>query len=225
MTQLALSTLRTKLRVYLNDTGSKIWTSNSELDIFINQAIVKFTTDVPKRKSVTYTSASGVDGDTRTYPLPEDFVRARAARGCFTQSSRTETIMKVTLTPGMWQEGQEPAGYIVDFPETGYVYFPREPDGDITFLYVGFESTALDEDTDKVDIGRNAWGEQAILAYAAYLAFNPSSARRAQLEQWNRKADQNVDNPLEQEAKRWLAMYQSLIADNVQQPQVWEFIN
>jgi hypothetical protein len=223
MTQLALSTLRSRLRIYLNDTGSKIWTANSELDLFINQAIVKFTTDVPTKKYVIFTSASGVDS--RTYPLPEDFVRARAARGSFTSASRTETIMKISLTPGSWTEGQEPIGYIVDFPESGYIYFPREPIGNIELMYVGFQSTPLEEDADKIDIGRIAWGEQAILAYAAYLAFNPSSARRAQLEQWNRKADQNVDNPLEQEAKRWLGMYQGLIADNMSQPQAWEFVN
>jgi hypothetical protein len=225
MTELALSTLRTRLRIYLNDSGSKIWTQNSELDLFINQAIVKFTTDVPERKSVNYTLASGVGGDYKTYELPDDFVRARAARGCFSQSSRTETIMKVTLTPGSWVEGQEPVGFIVDFPEEGYIYFPREPLGSFDLLYAGFHSEPLEEDTDKVDIGRRAWGEQAILAYAAYLAFNPSSARRAQLEQWNRKADQNVDNPLEQEAKRWLAMYSGLLADNAQQPQAWEFVS
>jgi hypothetical protein len=225
MTQLALSTLRTRLRIFLNDTGSKIWTSNSELDLFINQAIVKFTTDVPKRKQVTYTAASAVGGDAKLYTLPDDFIRARAARGYFSQSTRLETVMKITLTPGSWADGQEPIGYIVDYPETGYIYFPREPDGSVVLLYAGFEGTALTLDTDKVDIGRNAWGEQAILAYAAYLAFNPSSARRAQLEQWNRKADQNVDNPLEQEAKRWLAMYASLVADNMQQPQAWEFVN
>jgi len=89
--------------------------------------------------------------------------------------------------------------------------------------YRAYHGTWLSTDENTVNLGRNRWGEQAIYAYAAYLAFNPSSARRAQLEQWARKGDQKVGNPLEREAERWITLYQSLLDEHGENPTTWEF--
>jgi len=222
MAAIALSTLRTRLRTYLNDADANYW-SNDDLDLFLNHAIVKYTTDMPSSAYETYTVADDAQADNHTYLLPDDFVTDYFVRGEF-DSAESENVSRLNYQYGAWTTGDEPKGYMVDWPSEGYLYLPREPESTTFILYYGaFQDTELSEDTDTFDFGRNMWGEQAVYAYAAYLAFNPASARRAQLEQWNRKGDQKVDNPLEQEALRWLQRYQTLIAEHAEVPVYWEF--
>ena len=223
MTAIALSTLRSRLRIYLDDADSKNWPNDSDLTLFLNQAIVKYTTDLPIATARTYTVAADQQEDEHTYLLPEDFVHDRFLRGVF-DAAVAENVRRLNYQFGSWETADEPKGYLIDWPREGCLYLPREPESDTFTLYYGaFCNTELVEDEDAFDFGRNRWGEQAVYAYAAYLAFNPASARRAQLEQWARKGDQRVGNPLEEEAQRWLDRYRSLLAEHAEVPATWEF--
>jgi hypothetical protein len=220
---LALSDMRSRLRIYLNDKDKKLWPGDEDLDLFLNQAIIQFTTDVPKASRKVYTVVTDQQDDANTYLLPTDLVKARFARGTFGDSD-TETVTRINMRQGAWDAGYEPKGFLIDWPLEGSFYFPRQPTSDTFTLYYGaVHSTRLVDNADTFDLGRNLWGEQAIYFYAAFLCFNPSSSRRAQLEQWARKTDQNVGNPLEEEGKRWHNLYKELINDNADLPAVWEF--
>lgn len=220
MSTVSLATLRSRLRIYLNDTNKKLWPSDSELDLFLNHAIIKFTHDIPISSYTVY----GQTEEDRTYLLPYNFVTDKFVRGSF-WGADTETIPRLNMAPGTWTPSDEPVGYILDYPAEGYMYLPRRPVSEtFTLYYGGYHDTWLEDDADAFDLRRNRWGEEAIYAYAAFLAFNPSSARRAQLEQWARRGDQNVGNPLEEEAARWEALYRSLLADHAETPDVWEFV-
>jgi len=223
MTAIALSTMRSRLRIFLDDVSKKNWPNDSSMDLFLNMALVKYTTDVPIASSHLYTVADDAQGDNHTYLLPDDYVIDRLLRGEF-DAAENENVPRINSQFGMWVTGDEPKGYLIDYPSEGYLYLPREPGGTtFTFFYGGFNDTELDDDADTFDFGRNRWGEQAVYAYASYLAFSPSSSARAQLEQWARKGDQNVGNPLEEEASRWLRMYRDLIAEHAEFPVTWEF--
>lgn len=224
MTTLALSSMRDRLRTLLNDPNSKIWQLNADLDLFLNMAIIKFTTDLPTQSYETYTIATDQQADEHTYLMPDDFVRDGTVRGYFQNGSELENIPRRNIQFGAWDTNDEPRCYMIDWPAEGYLYLPRAPQGTTFTLYYGaYHDTWLEDNTDEVDLGRNRWGEQAIYAYAAYLAFNPASARRAQLEQWARKGDQKVGNPLEKEADRWLQVYQDLLNEHGEVPATWEF--
>lgn len=225
MATIALSTLRSRLRIMLNDENSKTWPNDSTLDLFLNLAIRKYSTDVPVSSYKTYTVATDQTTDAHTYTLPDDFTRDYFVRGYFEISSEQENILRANLRPGSWDTGDEPRVYFIDWPNEGNLYLARESLGSTFTLYYGAQqSTWLDDDADTYDLGRNLWGEQAVYAYSAFLAFNPSSARRAQLEQWARRSDLKVGNPLEEEANRWLALYNSLIAMHAEVPIAFEFV-
>lgn len=225
MASIALSDLRSRLRTYLSDTNSKVWTDDSQLDLFINHAIVRFTHDVPIESSKTYTVATDQVGNANTFTLPVDFVKALLIEGYFAQSTYAERIGKLSLSAGTWSVNNEPIGFIVNYPIRGKFYLPRESAGaTFTFYYGAWCDDELEEDDDTYDMGNDGWSEQAVLAYAAYLAFNPSSAMRAFLEQWSRKGDLNVGNPLEEEANRWLRLYQSLLDEFAPAPSTWSFV-
>jgi hypothetical protein len=224
MATIALSTMRTRLRILLSDSNSKTWQNDTDLDLFLNLALIQFTTDVPIASSVTYTIATDQQADSRTYLLPANFVDDRFVRGYFESTSKIETIRQRSVEAGAWEEYSEPRCYILDYPSRGDFYLPREPqETDFTLYYRGYHNSWLTDDTDTYNMSRDRWGEQAIYAYAAYLAFNPSSARRAQLEQWARRGDQNVGNPLEEEAARWLALYEELLDRHGHHPVAWRF--
>ena len=225
MSTLSLSAMRTRLRILLADENSKTWKTDSTLDLFLNLAIIQFTTDLPVSNSHTYTIASDYVGDEHTYTLPADFVYATTVRGYFESGAEMENLPRQHIDFGSWDTGDEPRCYMIDWPSEGYLYLPREPQGSTFTLYYGsYHNTWLDEDSDTFDLGRNRWGEQAIYAYAAFLAFNPSSSQRAQLEQWARRGDLNVGNPLEEEARRWLALYNTLLEEHGEVPETWKFL-
>lgn len=224
MADIALSTLRSRLRIYLNDTDSKLWPNDSDLNLFLNHAIIKFTHDIPLPTVETYTVATDQQGDTHTYLLPDDYVKDQFLRASFSGST-TETVSRLSMVPGAWVVTDEPAGYVVHYPSQGYLYLPRSPGSTtFTFYYGAYHDDWLTEDVDTFSFGWSRWGEEAVYAYAAFLAFNPSSARRAQLEQWARRGDQNVGNPLEEEANRWKALYDSLLSEHGDAPDTWEFV-
>lgn len=226
MASISLSTFRERLRIYLNDSNNKVWDEDDALDIFINHALIKFTSDVPLATAASFTIATdALDAESHTYPLPTNAVSIKFVRGYFETAVMLENVFPLYVGPGAWNESDEPRGIIMDWPIDGQFYLPRVPSGtDFTLYYGAHHGSWLTEVTDSYDLRRQRWSEQAILTYAAYLAFNPSSARRAQLEQWNRKGDANVGNPLEEEANRWLALYQGLLAEHVPQPLSYEFV-
>jgi len=225
MATIALSTLRSRLRILLNDETSKIWKTDSTLDLFLNMALRKYTTDMPSASSVQYTVATDQTLDAHTYTLPDNYVRDYFIRGYFASGSELENIFRANPRPGSWETGDEPRTYFIDWPLEGSLYIVREAYGATFSLYYGaHQTTWLTNDGDTFNLGRHSWGEQAIYAYAAYLSFNPASAMRAQLEQWARKNDLNVGNPLEEEANRWLTLYTSLIEAHAEIPSAFEFV-
>jgi len=225
MATITLSDLRTRLRIYLSDSNKKLWQNDEELNLFLNHAIIKFSTDVPSPTGLVYTVETDQQADSRTYLLPEDMVAPVWVRGNFTTTAVLETVERIYPRPGAWTSNNEPLGFIVDWPQEGQFYLPREPlSSTFTLYYTAFHADWLDEDQDTFNLGRNRWGEQAVLYYAAHLAFNPPASRRAQLEQWNRRTDQNVGNPLEEEAARWLRLYRNLLSEHEESPITWEFI-
>jgi hypothetical protein len=224
MATIALSTLRSRLRTYLNDANSKLWPNDADLNLYLNHAIIKFTHDVPLSARKVYTITTDQVGDAHTYTLPDDFVTDTLIRGYFEGAAQLENVMRLNPRAGAWDEYDEPKGYLIDWPTESGLYLPRAPLSTTFTLYYGaYCDDWLTDDADTFDLGRNRWGELAVYAYAAYLAFNPASARRAQLEQWASKKDQNVDNPLEQEAKRWRGLYNDLLSEHGEAPSAWEF--
>lgn len=218
MATVALSTLRSTLQTFLKDTSAKKWTS-TDLDTFINLAITQWTTDVPIASSTSYTVVS----DQHEYSLPENAVEMRSVYGYFESTATQEYLAPMHIRPGAFALNDEPRRYVVGFPTETQFYLPREPQGSTFTLYYGAAHSPLSLDSDTLDLRTRRWGELAVLYYAAYLAFLPYSASRARLEQWARKQDLNVGNPLAEEAQRYMDRYQELI-EQYTEPVVYEFV-
>lgn len=208
MATVSLANLVTQLRSYLSDptTGQVKWV-DSDLELFIKDAVTIWTTDLPIPSSQAFDVVSGQ----HEYDLPEDLVEAWWVKGYFASASVAEFAAPLEVDLGAWQESYEPIGFLVDFSGVGKFYLPRLPQGSSFTLYYGATHAELGAATD-LDLGRQTWGRLAVLAYAAFLALSAKSVARAQLEQHARKTDLNVDNPLEQEARRWLTEYERLMA-------------
>jgi hypothetical protein len=220
MATVALSTLRSTLQTFVRDTDAKKWEAD-DLDTFINLAVTKWTTDLPIASADEYTIVSGQ----HEYTLPENAVAVSWVYGYFESGSTQEWLSPMHIRPGAFSTNDEPAGFIIGFPTEAQFYLPREPiAGDTFTLYYGARHTSLSADGDLLDLRQRAWGELAVLYYAAYLAYMPHAANRARLEQWARKGDLNVGNPLAEQAMRYKAMYDDLMELH-SAPQVWEFVS
>jgi len=209
-----LSDLRSELRTMLRDSGpTPIWTDD-ELTLAINQAIVAHTTEVPFAAVHEYATAK----DVNEFDLPDDFVDAAYVRGYFASAGRFQFITELDEDDWMsyWQDEDEPIGFRIHFPSEGKLYLPRAPLSEPITLYYGARRSELSNPNDTLDLGTRAWSEEAVCVYAAYRALEYASTARAQLEQWEIKIDQKVDNPLEQEARRWLMEYRRLVDLHVQ---------
>jgi hypothetical protein len=213
-----LSTLRTTLQTFLKDTDAKKWTAD-DLDSFIGLAVTQWTTDVPIASSNSYTVVSGQ----HEYDLPENAVEVRGVYGYFESSGTQEYLAPMHIRPGAWSLNDEPRRYVVGFPTETQFYLPREPRGSSFILYYGACHNPLSLDTDTLSLRMHRWGELAVIYYAAHLAFLPYSASRARLEQWARKQDLNVGNPLMEESQRYRELYQSLIDEHTE-PAIYEFV-
>jgi len=218
MATVALSTLRSKLQTFLKDTAAKKWTT-TDLDTFINLAITQWTTDVPIASSNSYTVVS----DQHEYDMPENAVDVRNMYGYFESTSTQEYLAPMQIRPGAYALNDEPRRYVVGFPTETQFYLPREPRGTSFTLYYGATHSPLALDTDTLNLRTHRWGELAVLYYAAYLAFLPYSASRARLEQWARKQDLNVQNPLAEEAQAYMDRYIEL-REQYTGPVVYEFV-
>jgi len=218
MATVALSALRTKLQTLLKDTAARKWSAD-DLDTYINMALVQWTTDLPIASSNSYT----VVADQNAYDLPENAISVSWVYGYFEGTAQQEFLSPMTLRPGAWPINDEPRRYIVGFPLDTQFYLPREPGGSTFTLYYMATHTELSSDTDTLDLRTFRWGEQAVLAYAAYLAHKPYSASRARLRQWARRPDVDTGNPLEDQAQGWLEMYEDLI-EKYAEPITYEFI-
>lgn len=204
MSTITLAELRSRLRITLSDSQSKRWKVDTDLDLFIAQAAMVWSSECPYAAYQSY----AVSGN--TYDFPDDAVAVRMVEGYFTSTSSQETIFPGSVGPGMTVYGSEPLEFYLNHPEMDSFYIPKTPQGDTFTLYYGKHHPRLSA-TQDLDLGTRAWGEMAVLAYAAFLAHNPASAFRAAIEQWADKQDQNVDNPLEQEGVRWLYYYDRLV--------------
>ena len=208
------SDLRSALRLMIQDSGTQNDVSDEAANLAINQAIVAHTTEVPFAAEYEYTTATGV----HEFTLPDYFVYAAYVRGYFISTNRLQFIEEIEEADWLsyWKDTQEPVGFRVNFPSQDKLYLPRAPLSEPITFYYGVSRPELAEDTDAVDLASRAWSKEAILLYAAYRAFEYLSSARARLEQWATKIDQRVDNPLEQEAKRWLAEYTRLVNKHTQ---------
>lgn len=219
MATVALSTLRTRLQTFLKDTSAKKWSAD-DLDTFINLAITKWTTDIPIASSNSYTV---VDGQ-HAYDLPENAVDVRHVYGYFESTAEQEFLQPMEIRPGgAWMTNDQPRRYVVGFPTETQFYLPREASGSTFTLYYGASHTTLTDDTDTLDLRTHRWGELAVLYYAAHLAFLPYSSRRARLEQWSRRQDLNVENPLAEQSQMYRDMYDRLMEEH-SEPVIYEFV-
>jgi len=218
MATVALSTLRATLQTFVKDTDAKKWTAD-DLDTFINLAIAKWTTDLPIASSNSYT----VVADQHTYTLPENSVGVDWVYGYFESAATQEFISSMKIKPGAFVENDEPRRFIEGFPTDGEFYLPRIPSESTFTLYYRAKHTPLVNDADTLDLRQYAWGELAVLYYAGYLAYLPHAANRARLEQWARKGDLNVGNPLAEQAMRFKLMYEELMEEHAM-PVVYEFV-
>ena len=218
MATVALSTLRLKLQTFLKDTAAKKWTT-ADLETFINLAVTQWTTDVPIASSNTYVVVAGQ----HEYTLPENAVDVRTIYGYFESAATQEWLAPMILRPGAFDLNDEPRRYMVGYPTESKFYLPREPQGTSFTLYYGATHSPLSTTVD-LDLRQLRWGELAVLYYSAFLAFLPYSASRSRLEQWARRADLNVGNPLEEEAQRYLDRYEELLERHAEPP-VYEFIS
>jgi len=219
MATVTLSTLRARVQMFLRDPDTKKWSAD-DLDTIINLAVRKWTTDIPIKSANDYPVVS----DQNEYDMPGNAVSVAYIRGYFETAGTLEFIPPIAVKPGSWYSSEEPRGFIVDFPYEGKFYLPREPRGSTFTLYYGAYHNNLDTDSDTLDLRRLVWGEQAVIAYACFLAHLPYSASRARLEQWARKQDLNVGNPLSEEARLWLNEYNRLMSEN-SGPDVLQFVS
>jgi len=216
MATVSLTTLRSKLKTYLDDDSL----TNDDADTYINDAIAQWTTDVPVMSSNSYTAVSGQNA----YDLPENCVSVSWVYGYFASSAKQEYVGTMNIKPGSWQSNQEPRRFIPGFPTETQFYLPREPRSGSTFtLYYGATHSPLSNASDTLNLRAHKWGELAVIYYACFLYYSPQSAKRARLEQWNRKQDLNVGNPLEEESQRWFGLYEALLARH-SEPSVYEFV-
>lgn len=200
--EVTLVELRAYCRVDLNDTGVNPKISDADLNTFVNDAIVLWSSEAPFPAKVTVTLAAN------EYVYPEDCVRPWRVHGQFSASGTNEFIRRASSDDlkGAWQSESEPICFIPQFPEAGKYYLPRVPKADFT-LYYGARRARLPDDVATLDLVDREWGVDAIRALAAYKVHNPRSVFRARLEQFAGPADKNVGNPLHEEADRWLAEY------------------
>lgn len=219
MATIALSALRSKLQTFLRDTSAKKW-STADLDTYINLAIVKWTSDVPIKSSNTLTVVSGQ----HEYDLPDNTVSVSLLKGYFESSSTQEYLAPMQMKPGAFTDLDEPRRFVVGFPTESQIYVTRAPiSGTTMTLYYGAKHSPLGSDSATLDLRMYAWGELAVLYYAAYLAYLPYSASRARQEQWAGRNDLNVGNPLQEESQKFREAYEQLIAEHTE-PASWEFV-
>jgi hypothetical protein len=218
MATVALSTLRSQLQTFLRDTDAKKWTAD-DLDSFLNLAITQWTTDLPIATSVDYAVVSGQ----HEYEVPSNAVSVKWVRGYFENSSTLEFIGPMSVEPGTWASLDEPRRFILQFPTETQFYLPRLPSGSAFTLYYGATHDPLSGDGAVLNLRNQRWGELAVLAYAAHLAFLPYAASRSRLEQWATKQDLKVGNPLQEQAKAWLEKYNQLM-DEHSGPATFEFL-
>lgn len=205
--RITIPALVTKTRMYLRDPSAKRWKSDSDIEQFLADAATAWSTELPFSSTMSFV-ASGNE-----YYLPIDFVDMYMIEGSFTNASVTERIIPGGIGTGVWRTGEEPISVLVHYPTESKFYLPRAPLSDFVMYYGSLHSNLLETGYLSLPPSR-AWGEMAVIAYACYLAHNPASAFRASMEQWADKQDLRVDNPLEQEAARWLQVYNSIMAKN-----------
>ena len=218
MTTVARSALRSKVQTFVRDTVGKKW-STDDLNMFINMAIVQWTTDVPIASSTPY----DVVAEQHAYDLPGNATCAYFVRGYFENTVEEEILAPMQLAPGTWLTNNEPRRYVVGYPTDSQLYLPRLPLGTSFTLHYGAVHGELDDDNDTLDLRLHRWGEQAVVAYACYLAHLPYAASRARLRQYVRRPELDTGNPMEREAENWLERYKDLLQEHAQ-PSVWEFV-
>lgn len=211
--EVTLAELRAYSRVDLNDTSSNPKISDEHLNIFVNDAIVIWSSEAPFAAKATVV-ASGNE-----YEYPARCTRVWRVYGQFSTNGTDEFVKQATSDDmrGAWVSSSEPICFIPQYPIAGYYYLPRTPLADF-IVYYGARRDRLADDATALDICERAWGIDAIRAYTAFKAHNPRSVFRARLEQFSGPADKNVGNPLHEEADRWLAEYKRIMQNHRQSP-------
>ena len=149
MATVSLANLTAQLRIYLSDptTGQVKW-QDADLEQFLKDATTVWTTDLP------VPSDQSVNVVAHEYDLPTDLVEAYWIRGYFASSSTLEFIQELEVEPGAWTDNYEPIGFLLDFPERGKFYLPRQPLGTTFNLYYGAVHAELSDVVD-LDMGRH----------------------------------------------------------------------
>ena len=198
--------LRDALRIMLEDTDEATpkWT-DAALNQCIGDAIVLHTTEVP------FAASESVAVSGNTYDYPDLAVRVHRVQATIDSASRFIDEADRDIFMGLWETGDEPVCFIPNYPAEGQYYLPRTPGGSTMTVFYGARLEEPADDGTSIDLAQRAWAAKAILRLSGALAFDPKSSARANLEQWASTIDQRVDNPLDQEAKRWYALYDELV--------------
>ena len=199
------------LRYLLKDTVATYRWADAELLQYANWGVTDLCRKMPQIKSWTLT------GSGPSYALPEDFAALNWLT--YSDNSTQQFIEEINPRGGdVWNFNtptsySEPFGYVIDYPEEGYLYITRLPGtGAFTANYEALR--AVITAGDNLPLGRHRWLEWALACYVAYCAHLREGVGRASLEQWAQKPDLPVGNPLNAEAREWLLAYQRILAEN-----------
>ena len=182
------------------------WT-DAELLAYANLALADISGYAPR---LSYATATGVDGTRTEFDLPTDMISLE------TVQVDTLVLLEYEVQPGQALPGtRQSIMYMVDWPEEGTLTFTKAPTSGstVTIFYSAYRSSIVEE-TDAMPVDRHQWIEQAIALYSAFLAHLREGVGTASLEQWKGRQDLNVGNPLNLEAREFLAQYQRVIRDN-----------
>jgi hypothetical protein len=199
------------LRALLKDTVATYRWTDTELLQYANWGITDICRRMPQTKSWTLT------GTGPAHTLPEDF----AALNWLSYSDGSTQFFIEELTPhtgDTWDfatpdTGSNPWGWVLDYPEEGYLYITRlAGSGSYTASYEALRAVITDSST--LPFSRHRWLEWALACYVGYCAHLREGVGRASLEQWAQRPDLPVGNPLNVEAREWLQAYQRILAEN-----------
>lgn len=203
----------TLVRPLLKDAGALTdpeitakWT-DAELLAYANLALDDLSNSAPL---YTYAAATGVDGSTAQFALPDDLLALDSV------TLNNVFLEEYEPVPGRALPGtSSPTYFLLDWPQEGLLTLTRAPAaGSALVLHYSAWRGHLVDAASELPVGHQRWLEQALAMYVCYLAHLREGVGAASLEQWKGRQDLNVGNPLNLQAREFLAQYQRLVREN-----------
>lgn len=226
-----LSSMRTKLRIMLNDnraTGTPKF-ADTELNMYIQQSIDNYSALFPKTKLISVALTNGV----HTYGLPSDIQRATevyyldATGNKFYLKDKPyksgETVLEDVS--GLYKLGVERVPSSTRYYNghysiyNGYITIDFSPESS-TYLHVHYDGKYQLPVVDGVRIDIPIEDEELTLLYAAGLATVRVLGQDANLQRWDQSSGRRDDNPLTQPYNSYMKQYQERIKDRMGKPRI-----